>query len=155
MEKVFLLCLISIYARLAIGARDPNLCIRDIRVTYMATERTPLEHYIDYIDILKELDVKGEVKEVVGFRIKKCKKKVCAVNDLILQIKTRLESREVCCEGYEPSVLDDKVCQPVRDATTLGTSKMEEGALVSIGSPLKTIGLPTFCVFYIIFWKLI
>lgn len=69
MTKVLILCFISLYARLVIGAGDSHMCIRDIQVSYTATERIPVEQYGEFMDLLMELDVPGEVKEVVGFLI--------------------------------------------------------------------------------------
>lgn len=57
----------------------------------------------------------------------------------------------MCCEGYEPSALNDKVCQPILDPTILDTHLQQQNALVSSGSPKKAIGLFMFCTFYIIF----
>lgn len=65
----------SFYARLVIGARDPNICMRKIEVSYMATERTPLDSYdSSFIPILKELNVQGEMREVVSISSNKTMK---------------------------------------------------------------------------------
>lgn len=75
MEKTLLVCFISFYARLVIGATDPNMCMREFEVSYTVTERTPLDSYdSSFIPILKQLNVQGEMREVVSILTNKTMK---------------------------------------------------------------------------------
>lgn len=66
MKTTLLLSFISFYARLVIGARDPNMCMREFKVSYTVTERSSLDSYDrEFISMLKELNVQGEIREVV------------------------------------------------------------------------------------------
>lgn len=49
-----------------IGAKDPNMCMREFKVSYTVTERSSLDSYErEFIPMLKELNVQGEIREVV------------------------------------------------------------------------------------------
>ncbi|KAL7740382.1 hypothetical protein ACLKA6_013180 [Drosophila palustris] len=71
---------------------DPHMCIKDVEVSYTVTERVPLDAYEDFESVLRDLDVQGE---------------------MILVTKTKLEPREVCCDGYQRSEVEGEGCQPV------------------------------------------
>ncbi|XP_030569795.1 uncharacterized protein LOC115769222 [Drosophila novamexicana] len=92
MWKIVFLSFLSLYVQLATSVKDPHLCIKNVEVSYTVTERASLESYGEFANLLKMLNVPGEMRTIQ---------------------KTKLEAREECCEGYERSTKADEGCQPV------------------------------------------
>ncbi|TDG40376.1 hypothetical protein AWZ03_013206 [Drosophila navojoa] len=93
---VLLLAILSACAHLATSTEDPHLCIKNVEVPYTVTERVSLDNYGEFTKILKSLSVLGEMRTVE---------------------KIKLEPREVCCDGYQPSAIPGEGCQPVPTTT--------------------------------------